>query len=85
MNSKNIENLPLNALSLDELKIITNNKWHYYKLYENADKVIKKYENIIYQKCKHEWQCDYTASGMYDGPDKICKKCNLYQNNYMYN
>ena len=69
-------------IKLHKLKV--QEKWEYYKKFQDMDNIIKDLEYEIYNKCKHEWELDYSASGPYDGPDRICKKCNLYKNNYIY-
>ena len=59
-------------------------KWEYYKKFQSMDNIIKNLEYEIYKKCKHEWELDYSGSGPYDGPDRVCKICRLYRNDYLY-
>lgn len=80
--------LDVKGLTNDELIKLKNHtekmKWEYYNKFNNLTEQIKYLESIIYKKCDHNWEYDYTASGPYDGPDKICSKCKLYRNDYMY-
>jgi hypothetical protein len=80
--------IDLDGLSNDQLIDLRNNtekdKWKYYREFEKLGKHVQYLESIIFKKCVHVWEYDYTASGPYDGPDKICKKCKLYNNKYMY-
>jgi hypothetical protein len=77
-----------NDLSNKELIELRNKtekiKWDHYNKFNKLTYQIKYLESVIFKKCDHEWELDYSASGPYDGPDKICKKCRLYNNNYMY-
>jgi MoaA/NifB/PqqE/SkfB family radical SAM enzyme len=81
-------NQELSNLSKEELIKLRNDtektKWEYYNKFNKLTNQTKYLESIIYKKCDHEWEYDYTASGPYDGPDKICKYCKLYNNRYMY-
>ena len=70
----------LNEL-LSEKKKIESKKWEYYQKFKNSDKIIKDLDKKIYKICVHDWEYDYSS---YDGPDKICKICNLYRNEYLY-
>ena len=77
----------LEKLSNDELIQLRNltekTKWEHYNQFNKLTDQVKYLESIIYKKCGHEWEYDYSSSGPYDGPDKICKKCKLYRNDYM--
>lgn len=42
----------------------------------------KELEKNLYEKCNHEWQVDRTNIG--EHTEFICKKCNLYKDNYYY-
>jgi hypothetical protein len=80
--------LNVKDLSNEELIKLRNNtekmKWDHYNKFNNLTEQIKYLESIIYKKCDHNWDYDYSVSGPYDGPDKICSKCKLYRNHYMY-
>jgi len=80
--------LNVKDLSNDELIKLRDHtekmKWEHYNKFNNLTEQTKYLESIIYKKCDHKWFYDYSASGPYDGPDKICEKCKLYRNAYMY-
>ena len=70
----------LNVL-LDQRKLLEKSKWEYYRKFNEMDKLIKETEKLIFKKCDHQWEFDYSA---YDRPDRICKICNLIKNPYIY-
>lgn len=75
----------INVKELIELKNSTENeKWTYYKKFQQMDEKIKELEYLIYKKCNHEWERDYTYCGHYDKAEHICKFCNLNRNEYRY-
>ena len=59
-------------------------KWDYYKKFQSRDNIIKNLEYEIYKNCKHEWELDYSGCSPHDGPDRVCKICRLYRNDYLY-
>jgi len=87
MSSENInisdDEIDLNKLSNDELialrKKTIHNRCEHYRLYNELYHEIQHIEKVLYNKCDHEWELDYSGAGPHDGPDRICKKCNLYQ------
>ena len=52
---------------------------NYLKMVEKSRQDIEHIEDIIYEMCDHNWEYDYSGSGPHDGPDKVCKECNLYR------
>ena len=82
------KNDDLKKLSNEELiklrDLTEKTKWEYYKKFNKLTDQVNYLESIIYKNCDHNWEYDYSASGPYDGPDKICNKCKLYRNHYMY-
>lgn len=78
----------LDNYSLDDLIKLrdstTNARWEHYRKFQELEKTIQKIEHRIYTKCEHNWELDYSASGPYDGPDRICTKCNLYRDARLY-
>ena len=46
----------------------------------NKNKVIiKNIQNEIYKLCDHKWEYDLAGCCMYESPETICIKCNLYK------
>lgn len=41
--------------------------------------IIKKFQNEIYKLCDHKWEYDLAGCCMYESPETICIKCNLYK------
>ena len=41
--------------------------------------IIKNIQNEIYKLCDHKWQYDLVGCCMYESPEIICIKCNLYK------
>ena len=78
----------LDLLSLEELlfkrESKTREKWEYYRLFQDTQKNIRAIEQKIYKLCQHEWENDYSSAGPSDRPDKICRKCQLIRNPYVY-
>ena len=76
-------NFDINKLSKEELiefrdKTIKT-KYEHYRIFNELNKTVKIIETVLYNKCKHEWELDFSGCGPHDGPDKICKICNLYK------
>jgi|SaaInlV_130m_DNA_3_1039695.scaffolds.fasta_scaffold137862_1 hypothetical protein len=73
--------LELSKLSADELILLkaqTNQiKHEHYSIYNQLDESIRIIDSILYNKCEHNWETSYCT--MYEGPDRICTKCNLHQ------
>ena len=78
-----MENDTLDQL-LAKVEELTQEKWEHLQKYDELRKVIHDIEKIIYKKCNHKWELDYSAVGIYDGPDKVCKTCKLYCDPYTY-
>jgi len=82
-NSKPDDNIDLNNLSKDELIVLKDKtvktRYNHYRLYNELYNDIQRIENVLYRKCDHEWELDYSGVGPYNGPDRICKICGLYQ------
>ena len=78
-----LDNLSNNQL-IELKKNTEKTKWEHYNKFKELDEYIKHLDSIIFKQCGHEWVMDYSATSPYDGPDRICKKCNLYNNKYMY-
>ena len=41
--------------------------------------IIKNIQNEIYKLCDHKWEHDFAGCWMYESPEIICIKCNLYK------
>ena len=41
--------------------------------------IIKNIQKEIYQTCNHKWEYDLEGCCMYESPEIICNKCNLYK------
>ena len=41
--------------------------------------IIKNFQNEIYKLCDHKWEYDLAGCCMYESPETICIKCNLYK------
>ena len=81
-NIKKKEKLTNNSLKLvREINLIKNNL--IYNL-NKCDKLIKQLEKIIYKNCNHIVIRDFSSSGPGERAIKICKKCNLIMNEYLY-
>jgi Na+-transporting NADH:ubiquinone oxidoreductase subunit NqrC len=87
---KNIENMvntseeEINrSLELEKYKQKRIQKYqdvtNYLKMVEKSRQDIEHIEDIIYEMCDHNWEYDYSGCGPHDGPDKVCKECNLYR------
>ena len=59
-------------------------RWKHYRKFQELEKTIQSIEYKIYNTCDHKWELDYSASGPYDGPDKICEICSLYMDSRLY-
>ena len=79
--------IDLSKLSIEKLQAMKKenleNKWNYYHLMKNCDKMDKFYTYFIYKKCNHEWKRSNIYCGPYDSPPKICIKCDLEMDNYI--
>jgi hypothetical protein len=51
---------------------------------KKCDKIMKKIKKILYNNCDHDTYRDFSSCGPSDRPEKICKKCNLVINDYLY-
>ena len=49
---------------------------------ERSRENLKSINHYIYSKCNHEWVLEDITPGPYEKREKICKKCNLYENIY---
>ena len=82
-NTKSDVGLDLNNLSKEDLIELRDKtvktRYEHYKLYNELYHNIQIIEKVLYSKCKHEWELDFSGCGPHDGPDKICKLCNLYK------
>jgi len=87
---KNIENMENTSeeeinrsLELEKYKQKRIQKYqdvtNYLKMVEKSRQDIEHIEDIIYEMCDHNWEYDYSGCGPHDGPDKVCKECNLYR------
>ena len=76
-------NFDINKLSKEELIELRNKtvetKYEHYRIFNELNENIKIIERILYNKCNHEWELDFSGCGPHDRPDRICKICNLYR------
>ena len=77
------DELDLNNLSKEDLIELRDKtvktRYEHYKLYNELYHSIQIIEKVLYSKCNHEWELDYSGVGPYDGPERYCKICKLYQ------
>lgn len=70
-------------IKLEKYKQKRIQKYHevtnYLKMVEKSRQDIENIEDIIYNICDHNWEYDYSGCGPHDGPDKVCRECNLYR------
>ena len=77
---KNITN-ETNNLIIEKNNILKL-KYEYFNKIKNCNNNIRELDKKIYQTCDHEFVRDY--DNLYDRPSKICNKCNLRANPYIY-
>ena len=82
-NTKSDVNLDLSKLTKEDLIELRDKtvktRYEHYKLYNELYHNIQHIEKVLYSKCKHEWELDYSGCGPHDGPDRYCKFCKLYK------
>jgi hypothetical protein len=83
LKSDTLEKKLNRSLELEKYKQQIIQKYHevtnYLKMVEKSRQDIENIEDIIYELCDHNWEYDYAGCGPHDGPDKVCKDCNLYR------
>ena len=69
-----------------KIKLLCNNiknkyiEINNYQTMINKNKIIiKNFQNEIYNLCDHKWEYDLAGCCMYESPETICTKCNLYK------
>ena len=69
-----------------KIKLLYNNiKNKYIEINNYQDMIIKNkvsiknIQNEIYKLCDHKWEYDLAGCCMYESPETICTKCNLYK------
>ena len=69
-----------------KIKLLYNNiKNKYIEINNYQDMInknkefIKNIKNEIYKLCDHKWEYDLAGCCMYESPETICTKCNLYK------
>ena len=83
LNNNKLEEKINRSLELEKYKQKRIQKYtemsNYLKMVEKSRHDIEHIEDIIYEICDHNWEYDYSGCGPHDGPDKVCKDCNLYR------
>ena len=83
LNNDKLEEKINRSIELEKYKQKRIQKYHevsnYLKMVEKSRHDIGHIEDIIYEICDHDWEYDYSGCGPHDGPDKVCKECNLYR------
>jgi len=61
---------------VNELK---QKQWMHYNKYKELEITIRDIKYILYNKCRHQWNFDYSYANMYDGSEEICEICGLFK------
>jgi uncharacterized membrane protein len=72
-----------NQIKIKLLRSNIKNKYieinNYQSMINKNKIIIKNFQNEIYNLCDHKWEYDLAGCCMYESPETICTKCNLYK------
>jgi hypothetical protein len=77
----------LHGLSIKELLVfkrsVQGQKYDYFNLIKECDRIDKQIEIKLAKKCNHKWKY-YPATQMYESGSRICKICGLDKHQVIY-